>query len=201
MNAKSIELQSIRQHCKTLRMPSVATQFQKIAEQAQRDEHSYVRYLDVLLSAEVEEREHRAVQRRLKEAQLPRAKTLEEFDFSQSPKVSARRIRELAEGDYIDHARPVLFLGDAGTGKTHLATALCVAACQQRRRVRFTTASRLVNELVEARGGARTLASDPSLRPLRVVVHRRARLRPTRRCRRRASVPSGFRNDAKGRRS
>ena len=150
MNAKSIELQSIRQHCKTLRMPSVATQFQKIAEQAQRDEHSYVRYLDVLLSAEVEEREHRAVQRRLKEAQLPRAKTLEEFDFSQSPKVSARRIRELAEGDYIDHARPVLFLGDAGTGKTHLATALCVAACQQRRRVRFTTASRLVNELVEA---------------------------------------------------
>ena len=110
MNAKSIELQSIRQHCKTLRMPSVATQFQKIAEQAQRDEHSYVRYLDVLLSAEVEEREHSAVQRRLKEAQLPRAKTLEEFDFSQSPKVSARRIRELAEGDYIDHARPVLFL-------------------------------------------------------------------------------------------
>ena len=99
MNAKSIELQSIRQHCKTLRMPSVATQFQKIAEQAQRDEHSYVRYLDVLLSAEVEEREHRAVQRRLKEAQLPRAKTLEEFDFSQSPKVSARRIRELAEGE------------------------------------------------------------------------------------------------------
>ena len=65
MNAKSIELQSIRQHCKTLRMPSVATQFQKIAEQAQRDEHSYVRYLDVLLSAEVEEREYRAVQRRL----------------------------------------------------------------------------------------------------------------------------------------
>ena len=92
-----------------------------------------------VLSAEVEEREHRAVQRRLKEAQLPRAKTLEEFDFSQSPKVSARRIRELAEGDYIDQARPVLFLGDAGTGKTHLATALCVAACQQRRRVRFTT--------------------------------------------------------------
>jgi DNA replication protein DnaC len=151
VSVKSIELQSIRQHCKTLRMPSVATQFQKIAEQAQRDKHSYARYLDVLLGTEVDEREHRAIQRRLKEAQLPRAKTLEEFDFSQSPKVSGRRIRELAEGDYIDQARPVLFLGDAGTGKTHLATALSVAACQQRRRVRFTTASRLVNELVEAR--------------------------------------------------
>ena len=79
MSARSIEVESIRQHCKTLRMPSVATQFQKIAEQARRDKHSYVRYLDVLLSAEVEEREHRAIQRRLKEAQLPRAKTLEGY--------------------------------------------------------------------------------------------------------------------------
>ena len=151
MSGRSVELATIRQHCKTLRMPTVASQFQKLAEQARRDKHSHMRYLDVLLSAEVEEREHRAVQRRLKEAQLPRAKTIDEFDFSQSPKVSARRIRELAEGHYIERAQPVIFLGDAGTGKTHLASALCVAACQQRRRVRFTTASRLVNELVEAR--------------------------------------------------
>jgi len=149
--AEAVEVQSIRQHCKTLRMPTVAAQFQKLSEQALRERHSHVRYLDVLLSSEVEEREHRTVHRRLKEAQLPRAKTLDEFDFSQSPKVSTRRIRELAEGHYIERARPVIFLGDAGTGKTHLATALCVAACQQRRRVRFTTASRLVNELVEAK--------------------------------------------------
>lgn len=151
MTAASVEFATIRQHCKTLRMPTVASQFQKLAEQAQRDKQSHVRYLDVLLGAEVDEREHRAIQRRLKEAQLPRTKTLEEFDFAQSPKVSGRRLRELAEGQYIDRAQPVIFLGDAGTGKTHLATALCVAACQQRRRVRFTTASRLVNELVEAR--------------------------------------------------
>jgi DNA replication protein DnaC len=151
VTAASVEIATIRQHCKTLRMPTVASQFQKLAEQAQRDKQSHVRYLDVLLGAEVDEREHRAIQRRLKEAQLPRTKTLEEFDFAQSPKVSGRRLRELAEGQYIDRAQPVIFLGDAGTGKTHLATALCVAACQQRRRVRFTTASRLVNELVEAR--------------------------------------------------
>ena len=151
MSGRSVEVGTIRQHCKTLRMPTVASQFQKLAEQAWCDKQSHVRYLDVLLSAEVEEREHRAVQRRLKEAQLPRTKTVDEFDFSQSPKVSGRRIKELAEGHYIDRAQPVIFLGDAGTGKTHLASALCVAACQQRRRVRFTTASRLVNELVEAR--------------------------------------------------
>ena len=88
--------------------------------------------------------------RRVKEARLPRLKTLQEFDFAQSP-VSAARIADLAAGGYIARAEPVLLIGEAGTGKTHLASGLCVAACEQRRRVRFTTATALVNELVEAR--------------------------------------------------
>jgi DNA replication protein DnaC len=145
-----MEVQSIRQHCKALRMPTVGSQFAKLAEQAVKEKQSHLRYLEVLLAAEVEEREHRTVQRRLKEAHLPRVKTLEDFDFSQSPKVSAQQIRDLAQGNYIDKAEPVIFLGEAGTGKTHLATALCVAACQQKRRVRFATVAGLVNELVEA---------------------------------------------------
>jgi DNA replication protein DnaC len=128
----------------------MGSQFIKLAEQAVKEKQSHLRYLEVLLAAEVEEREHRAVQRRLKEAHLPRIKTLEDFNFSQSPKVSAPQIRDLAQGNYIEQAEPVIFLGEAGTGKTHLATALCVAACQQKRRVRFTTAAGLVNELVEA---------------------------------------------------
>ena len=76
--------------------------------------------------------------------------TLEEFDFDQAPHISAPKIRELAEGGYIEHAEPVVLMGECGTGKTHLATGLCVAACRQKRRVRFTTAANLVNELVEA---------------------------------------------------
>ncbi len=63
MSGRSVEVGTIRQHCKTLRMPTVASQCHKLAEQARRDKQSHVRYLDVLLSAEVEEREHRAVQR------------------------------------------------------------------------------------------------------------------------------------------
>jgi DNA replication protein DnaC len=90
------------------------------------------------------------VLRRVKEARLPRLKTLQEFDFAQSP-VSAARIADLAAGGYIARAEPVLLIGEAGTGKTHLASGLCVAACEQCRRVRFTTATALVNELVEAR--------------------------------------------------
>ncbi len=146
----AMEIQTIRELCKALRMPTVGSQFAKLAEQAVKEKQSHLRYLEVLLAAEVEEREHRTVQRRLKEAHLPRIKTLEDFNFSQSPKVSAPQLRDLAQGNYIEQAEPVIFLGEAGTGKTHLATALCVAACQEKRRVRFTTAAGLVNELVEA---------------------------------------------------
>jgi DNA replication protein DnaC len=116
-----------------------------------REKQSHLDYLEALLAAELEERERNTVQRRLRDAHLPRLKTLEEFDFSQSPKISAAEIRQLAEGGYIERAEPILLIGDCGTGKTHLMTGLCVAACRQKRRVRFTTAAGLVNELVEAK--------------------------------------------------
>ncbi len=148
--AMGVEQATIRQHCKLLRMPTMGAQFAKLAEEAIQQKQTHLRYLEALLRAEVEEREQRAIQRRLGEARLPRVKTLEEFDFSQAPKISASQVRQLAEGDYIARAEPVIFLGEAGTGKTHLATGLCVAACRQRRRARFTTAAGLVNELVEA---------------------------------------------------
>jgi len=76
-------------------------------------------------------------------------KTLDAFEFDRSD-VSAAQMRTLAEGDYVARAEPVLLVGEAGTGKTHLATGLCVAACRQRRRVRLTTATALINELAEA---------------------------------------------------
>src|SRR5439155_5429062 len=72
-------------------------------------------------------------------------------DFRQAPAVSATQVADLATGGYIERAEPVVFIGDSGTGKTHLLTGLCVAACRQQRRVRFTTAAGLVNELVEAK--------------------------------------------------
>ena len=75
---------------------------------------------------------------------------LEEFDFAAAPHIPAPLIRELSEGGYLIRAEPVLLIGDRGTGKTHLASGLCIAACQQKKRVRFTTAAGLVNELVEA---------------------------------------------------
>lgn len=140
---------SIVAQCKTLHLPTIGLHFNKIAEQATREGHSHIRYLDALLKAELEEREDRLVTRRLFEARIPRLRTLDDFDFNVSP-VSMPQIRELAEGGYIDRVEPVLFLGDTGTGKTHLMTALCVQACRQRKRTRFISAASLINELLEA---------------------------------------------------
>jgi len=153
MNAQSaaLEAATIRQQCKVLRMPAIAAQCAQLAEQALRERRTHLGFLEALLQAELEERERRLVERRIREAHLPRLKTLEEFNFAQCPKVSAQQLHELAEGSYIGRAEPVILMGDSGTGKTHLLTGLAVAACRQKRRVRFTTAAALINELVEAK--------------------------------------------------
>lgn len=147
----SLEESSIKQHSKQLHLPTIGAQCARLAEQAERERQGYLGYLDALLAAELEEREHKTVARRISDAHMPKVKTLEEFDFAEAPVVSVTKIRELADGGYIERAEPVVFIGDCGTGKTHLLTGLCVAACRQKRRVRFTTAAGLVNELVEAK--------------------------------------------------
>src|SRR5947209_18290228 len=132
-------------------MPMVAAQFGTVGEEAIGEEYSNIGYLEALLLAEIEERERNTIERRIREAHLPRVKTLEEFDYTQSPNVTAAKMRDLAEGGYIERAEPVLFIGECGTGKTHLLTGLCVAACRQKRRVRFTTDAGLVTEIVYAK--------------------------------------------------
>ena len=146
-----LEVATIRQQCTVLRLPTVAAQCAQLAEQAVRERRTHLGYLEALLQAELEDREQRLVERRIREAHLPRMKTLEEFDFAQCPKVSPQQIHELAEGGYIVRAEPIIFIGDSGTGKTHLLTGLAVAACRHKRRVRFATAAALINELVEAK--------------------------------------------------
>ncbi len=155
----------IQQQCVVLHLPTVASQCAPLAEQAERELQPYLGYLEALLAAELEDRERRAVDRRIKEAHLPRVKTLDEFDFRQAPTVSPTQLSELAEGGYLQRAEPIVFIGDSGTGKTHLLTALCVAACRQ----------------LAARSGA--------LGALRRYRHRRGWLCAPGRARRRVFVP------------
>jgi DNA replication protein DnaC len=148
--AKPVQQAAILQYAKQLRLPTLGDQFAGLAEEAVKEKQSHLSYLEALLEVEVEERDRKAMARRIQEARFPAVKTLEEFDFQSVPHISAAVVRNLSEGGYLARKEPVIFLGDTGTGKTHLATGLGVAACRKRKRVRFTTAAEMVTELIEA---------------------------------------------------
>jgi DNA replication protein DnaC len=152
--------------CRALKLPAVGRDATRLAREAVRQSVNPLAYVVDLLETELEERRTRRAQRRVKEANFPVAKTLEGFDFKRASHLPESLLRNLAEGSYIENAEPILFLGEPGTGKTHLATALGFAAAQQGRKVRFTTAASLVTELIEAKDS----------RQLTSIVNRHARV-------------------------
>ncbi len=152
-------------HARELHLPTVRARFRTLAEEATRDQQTPTAYLAALLEAEVSERAERRERRRLIDARFPLTKRLEDFRFEENPKIPQATIAALAQGTWIDDRESVILLGDSGTGKTHLAISLAVLACQQGRRVRFTTLAALANELQAAQ----------SKRELQKVIARYAR--------------------------
>jgi DNA replication protein DnaC len=148
--SQPVRQRAIQQYRKQPRAPTMGTQFVRLAETAANKRRSHLDYLEALLQAEVEDRERHAIERRIREARPPKVTTPAEFSFASAPHISVSKLKELAEGSYITKAEPILLIGDSGAGKTHLLTALCVAACRRKKRARFTTAAGLVNDLVEA---------------------------------------------------
>lgn len=144
--------------CKKLRLTIVANQAHDASLQAMRQKLPHDEFLFNLLNEELEARLQRRAQRRIKEAKFPSVKTLDGFDFERSPHLPEVLIRELSQGQYIKDARPIIFIGEPGTGKTHLASALGFAAAKQGEAVRFSSASQLVNLLIEAKD-SRVLSS------------------------------------------
>src|SRR5205823_3083928 len=141
----------IRQACRQLRLPTIGSRAAGLASEAAREGRTHLAYLAALLEAELDDRGERRRQRRITEARFPRLKRLHEFNFDEAPGIPAATVRELATLGFLERAENVIFLGESGTGKSHLAVALGIEACMQGRRVRFTTAGALVNELLEAR--------------------------------------------------
>jgi DNA replication protein DnaC len=137
--------------CKELHLPTVGARASSLAEEAARANHGHLVYLSELLESELEDRAERRRHRRVADARFPRLKRLDDFSFAEAPHIPAATIRDLATGGFIDRAETVIFLGDPGTGKSHLSIALGIEACMDSRRVRFTTTAGLVNELLEAR--------------------------------------------------
>jgi DNA replication protein DnaC len=140
----------IEAHATELKLPTVKRRFRPLAAEATREQQTPIAYLAALLEAEHQERAERRERRRLIDARFPIIKRLEEFRFADNPTVPQATIAALADGSWIDDREQIVFHGESGSGKTHLATALAVCACQQGRRVRFTTLAGLANELQEA---------------------------------------------------
>jgi DNA replication protein DnaC len=103
---------AIQQYARQLYLTTVADQFASLAEEAARKKQSHLSYLEALLEAEVEERDRRAVIRRIKEAHFPGVKTLEEFEFQSAPHIPVALVKKLSEGEYLERKEPVIFLGN-----------------------------------------------------------------------------------------
>ncbi len=112
---------------------------------------NYATYLLRLTERELIEREQRAAERRIKAAGFPVIKTIDTFDFTIQPSINESLVKELFRGEYIDARENVLLIGNSGTGKSHLATALSFAACAAGRKVRFYSVTNLVTQLLEKR--------------------------------------------------
>jgi DNA replication protein DnaC len=157
-------------HLKALKLPTFLREHDKLARQCASDGVDHVRYLLRLAELELIERERRMVERRIKEAKFPAIKSLDSFDFLALPSLNKALVLELARSEYVLRRENVIAVGNSGTGKTHIALGLGLAACQKGLSVGFTTAAALVHELIEARDEKRLLRLQRQLAAYKLLV-------------------------------
>uniref|UniRef100_UPI00249198C2 ATP-binding protein n=1 Tax=Limimaricola cinnabarinus TaxID=1125964 RepID=UPI00249198C2 len=157
-------------HLKTLKLPTFLREYEKLSRQCAAEGLDHVQFLARLVELELIDRERRMVERRIKAAKFPAAKSLDSFDFKAIPKLNKLQVLELARSEWIDRRENVIALGPSGTGKTHVALGLGLAACQKGLSVSFITAAALVNELMEARDERRLLRLQKQLTAVKLLI-------------------------------
>ncbi len=138
-------------YLKTLRLPTFLREYPAVARQCSEKDAPYELFLQQLAELEVQQRQAQGIERRIKQAAFPVAKELADFDFSTVPKLNKKRVLDLARCQFIEQRANVVLNGAPGVGKTHLAIAIGREACRRGHKVRFFTASGLVNTYIEAR--------------------------------------------------
>jgi DNA replication protein DnaC len=143
----ALEQTILQSYLKQLRLPAMARECVALAREAEQHQVGYLGYLQALLEREITQRAEHQLQRRLKQAQFPVTKRLEDFDFAAVPSVQHTQVLELAQGAFLAQHENLLLVGPSGLGKTHLLIGLGRAACLHGARVLFRTAATLVTEL------------------------------------------------------
>lgn len=140
----------LKENLKALNLSHVSSGLGPLLRQVKEEGISHEEFLLALTDLELRSRAESRLKRKLRAARFPLLKTLEAFDYGAAPALDRRLMRELESGEFLASHRNVIFLGKSGTGKTHLATGLGVAACRQGINTRFVTGCALANELLEA---------------------------------------------------
>ena len=141
----------LEHHLKKLRLPTMGREWEAVAASCAKEGRDYGDFLLGLTERELIERQQRAAERRIKGAKFPVLKTVDSFDFAAQPTINEPLMRQLLSGEYLEARENILLIGNSGTGKSHLATALGFAACTQGRKVRFWSATALVTHMLELR--------------------------------------------------
>jgi DNA replication protein DnaC len=157
-------------HLKALKLPTFLREYDKLARQCAAEGVDHVRYLVRLAELELIDRERRMVERRIRQAKFPTVKSLDAFNFKAIASLNKMLVLELARCEYVERRENVIALGNSGTGKTHVALGLGLAACRKGIPVGFITAAALVHELMEARDEKHLLRFQKQLAKVRLLI-------------------------------
>ena len=133
-----------------LKLTQIAAIYREILDEAARKNTSMLEVLAALIAGEVTARRQRALERRIRQAKLPKLKTLAEYKFDFPRRIPKQKILRLFDGEFIEQRQCAVLIGPTGTGKTHLLTALAYTACEKGISVRFTRVIDMINILTTA---------------------------------------------------
>lgn len=152
---RSIDVkQELDRHLRDLRLPTVRECYEPTARRAETETISYERYLLELVERESEDRQHRRVERLLRQSRLPLEKDLASFDLKRLPAKVAQQIKALAEGSFVDRRENALAFGNPGSGKSHALCAIgqeLIRASEGRYKVYFSSCALMIQELLIAK--------------------------------------------------
>jgi len=141
------KVETIQNHLGQLKLAWMRDNLDRVVEEANGKEISYLEFVYALCQGEIDSREEKATKRRMAYAQFPFIKTIEEFDFAYQSGITKRQVNQLLDMQWLDQAYNLIFLGPPGLGKSHLGVSLGIKAVEKGYDVSFISMEDLIRHL------------------------------------------------------